>query len=285
MKRSTILPMGKNSKKIWLSGFVCVLVVLSSSVTFAMDPLGPPITNLEPGQFQLGFEYSRSSIDFQLVNGKGAESINGSPSNSGKAIPVELNDFEQNSSYVNFGYGVDYNWEVFVRLSSTKAKFGDSISKQSEEFESDNTPAFGGGIKATFFEKDYLKIGGIVQANWNKFCGKLNAPLWYSPHFIETDSTEIQITLGASYMWIDGIWIYGGPLFHFISGEFHETYVEEAETGEFLLSEYSWDIEQDSMYGGYIGTQVEIGKNCFLNIEYQFTGAADAFGAGLVLGF
>ena len=42
---------------------------------------------------------------------------------------------------------------------------------------------------------------------------------------------------------------------------------------------------QDSMYGGYLGTQMEIGKNCYFNIEYQFTGGANAFGAGILLGF
>ncbi len=284
MKRDFSLPKGKNLKKFWLSGFVCLYVLLSGSVTFALDPLGPSITNLEPGQFQLGFEYCSSSMDLKLNSGKWMEKILGDVT-SGTAVSLVLNDFEQNNSYVNLAYCVDYNWEIFLRLNRTKAEFGDSLLKQGEEFKSDSKPAFGGGIKATLFEKNYLRIGGLIQANMASYSGQLNSSLFETPHFIETDITEIQIAIGADYMIMDNIWIYGGPTMHFVSGEYSDTYIEEAGSGGLLLSEYTWDIEQDSSYGGYIGTQVGIGKNCFLNVEYQFTGGANAFGAGILLGF
>jgi hypothetical protein len=282
MKRGTYLPKGKN---LWLTGFVFLFIISNSSITFALDPLGPPKTNLVPGQFQLGLEYSRSNMDFQLIDGEWTETIYGSFNDSGTTIDLVLKDFEQNSSYIYLGYGIDYNWEIFVRLSSTKAEFGDSLLKLNEKFESDSKPAFGGGIKATLFENYNFKIGGIVQANMSSHSGQLYSPLWEVPHFVESDITEIQIALGASYMWIDGICIYGGPIMHLISGEYTDTYIEEAEIGGLLLSEYTWDIEQDSMYGGYLGTEVEIGKNCYFNVEYQFTGAADAFTAGILFGF
>ena len=284
MKRDFSLPKGKNIQKRCLSGFVCILVLLSGSATFAMDPLGPSITNLEPGQLQLGIEYCSSSMDFKLDNGQWLEKSLGELQ-SGAAVSLVLNDFEQNNSYVNLGYCVDYNWEIFLRLNRTKAEFGDSLLKQAEQFESDSKPAFGGGIKATLFEKNYLRIGGLVQANMASYSGQLNSPLFETPHFIETDITEIQIAIGADYMLMDNIWIYGGPIMYFVSGEHSDTYIEEATTGGLLLSEYTWDIEQDSTYGGYIGSQVEIGKNCYFNVEYQFTGGANAFGAGILLGF
>ncbi len=285
MKRGTALPKPKKLGEIWLLGFTFVLVVLSSSAAFALDPLGPPVATLEPGQIQLGLDYSNSTMDLLLDNGKWVETIYGSFNDAGRAISLTLDGFEQNNSYINLGYGVDYNWEAFVRLSKTKAEFGGALINEGESFESDSVPAFGGGIRATFLEEGYLKIGGIVQANMAHYNGKLNAPQWDVPHFVETDITEIQITIGASYMWIDGIWIYGGPLMHFISGEYTDTHIEEADIGGLLLSEYSWDIEEDSMYGGYFGTQVDIGEDCSLSIEYQFTGAADAFGASIVLRF
>ncbi len=285
MKRGNALPKPKNLEVTWLLGFAFILVVLSSSAAFALDPLGPPVTTLEPGQIQLGLEYSSSKTDFILKNGKWIETLYGSFNDAGRAISLTLDGFEQNNSYINLGYGVDYNWEAFVRLIRTEAEFGGSLINVGEEFESDSVPAFGGGIRATFFEGEYLIIGGIAQANMSHYNGKLSAPQWDVPHFVEADITEIQITIGASYMWIDGIWIYGGPLMHFISGEYYDTYIEEADIGGLLLSEYSWDIEEDSMYGGYFGTQVEIGEDCSLNIEYQFTGAADALGASIVLRF
>jgi hypothetical protein len=285
MKRDSLLPNGKNIKRIRLSYFVCILVLFSSPATFALDPIGSTITSLQPRQFQLGIEYCRSSMDLQLNSGQWTETLYGSFNDAGTAVSLVLNDFEQTNTYVNIGYCFDYNWEIFVRMNRTKAEFGDSLIKAGESFESDSKPAFGGGIKATLFENNLLKIGGLVQANMASYSGQLYSPSWELPHFVETDITEIQIAIGANYMLMDKIWIYGGPVMHFISGEYSDTYVEEFDTGGLLLSEYTWDIEQDSMYGGYIGTQMEISRNCFMNIEYQFTGGATAFGAGILLGF
>ena len=285
MKRETDLLKSIDMEKIWLSGFTFAIIILSGSVSFALDPLGPPVASLEPGQSQFGIDYSQSEMDIKLKKGSWLESIDGSFHDTGLANSLTLKDFETNSTYLNFGYGVDYNWEIFIRLSSTKAEFGDSLWQQGEEFESESVPMFGGGIKAIFFEEDDLKIGGLVQANWSHYNGILNAPQWDAPHFVETDFLEVQITLGATYMFYDGIWIYGGPLIHFVDGDIAETYVEEAETGGLLLAEWQYDIEQDSMYGGYIGTTVEIDEFNSLNFEYQFTGSANALGASYVLKF
>lgn len=284
MKRELSLLKTKKNIKFWLSSLVCIYILLNSSVAYAMDPLGPSTNNLEPGQIQLGLEYCSSSMDLKLNNGQWLEKSLGELT-SGTAVSLVLKDFEQNNTYVNLAYGVDYNWGIFLRLNRTKAEFGDSLLKQGEQFESDSKPAFGGGIKATLFEKNYLRIGGLVEANMASYSGQLDSPLFETPHFIETDITEIQIAISADYMIMDNIWIYGGPIMHFVSGEYSDTYIEEAGTGGLLLSEYTWDIEQDSLYGGYLGTQVEIGKNCYFNIEYQFTGGANAFGAGILLGF
>ena len=188
MKRDTFFPKGKNNKKIPLSVFVCVLILLIGSAGFAMDPLGSPTTNMEPGQFRVGVEYCSSSMDLQLINGKWFEKLYGSFNDSGTAISLVINDFEQTNTYVNLGYCIDRNWEIFVRLNRTKAEFGDSLLKLGEKFESDSKPAFGGGIKATLFERKYLKIGGVVQANMASYSGQLFTPQWQLPHFVETGS-------------------------------------------------------------------------------------------------
>jgi hypothetical protein len=284
MKRDLSLSKDKKYKQFLFLSFVCMYVLFCGSVTYALDPLGPSITNLNPGQLQLGLEYYRSSMDLKLDNGKWLEQTPSSVT-SGTAVSLVLKDFEQNNGYVNIGYCIDYNWEIFFRLNRTKAEFGDSLLRQGEEFESDSKPAFGGGIKATLFEKNYLRIGGLVQANMASYSGQLNSPLLGMPHFIETDITEIQIAIGADYMVMDNIWIYGGPIMHFVSGEHSDTFISLTESDSLLLSEYTWDIEQDSSYGGYFGTQVEIAKNCYFNAEYQFTGGANAFGAGILFGF
>ena len=55
--------------------------------------------------------------------------------------------------------------------------------------------------------------------------------------------------------------------------------------GELLNSEYSWDINEDSVFGGYVGAQLEVAEGCSVNGEYQKTAAADAFGASILWRF
>jgi hypothetical protein len=55
--------------------------------------------------------------------------------------------------------------------------------------------------------------------------------------------------------------------------------------GQLLNSQYTWDINEDSVFGGYLGVQLEFTEGCFVNVEYQKTAAADAFGASLMFRF
>ena len=138
------------------------------------------------------------------------------------------------------------------------------------------------------FDKSFycFQIGGLFQANWAKFDGKLYAEHWAASDFVEIDMAEIQIAVGMNCMLSDQVSVYGGPFFHFIDGELYDTFSEvDAETGGLLTSEYLWNIEQDSVFGGYLGAQMELAENCFLNIEFQHTTAADAFGASIAWRF
>jgi len=286
MKKVKALPKSVNRRKICLSALVFVIIILSGPVSFALDPLGPPAANLERGQHRIGIDYSQSKMDLQITEWKGIQYIYGAYETSGTvSSPPPLKDLKQRSDYINLGYSVYRNWDIFLRLSRTKAEFGDSLWQQAEEFESESVPMYGGGIKATFYEGDYLKIGGLVQANWAHYDGQLDTTLWETAHYIVMDFTEIQIALGASYMLLDGLSIYGGPLMHLVNGEIEETYVEEADIGGLGYWEWTSDIKEDSTYGGYIGSELEIGKKYAANIEYQFTGGGSAFCAGFIIKF
>jgi hypothetical protein len=51
---------------------IAVLILcLSSSITMALAPIGPPVVNLEKGQWSIGFDYSDTEIDFKLKNIQG----------------------------------------------------------------------------------------------------------------------------------------------------------------------------------------------------------------------
>ena len=54
---------------------------------------------------------------------------------------------------------------------------------------------------------------------------------------------------------------------------------------ENYYSNYSYDIDESSIFGGYLGAQIDIAKDISFNIEYQHTAFADALGMNLLWRF
>lgn len=272
--------------KLYMSVFTSIICGFYCSVAFALDPLGPPSSDIEQGQFKIGTDYSHSNMDLKLNNGIVIEYLDGFFYGWDEAVDLTLKNFKVNRGYANLGYGIADNFEAFFRLGGSSAEFGDSIWEDSEKFDSRAEPAAGFGVKATFFEEHNLKLGGLIQANWAGYDGKLNAKHWASSDFVEIDITEIQFAVGVTCILSYRVSVYGGPFLHFIDGELNDVYSEvDTDTGGLLTSDYSWDIEQDSTFGGYLGTQMELAENCSLNIEFQHTAAANAFGASIAWRF
>jgi hypothetical protein len=272
--------------KFYMSALISIILGFYCPGVFALDPMGPPSTDIEQGQFKLGAEYSHSNMNLELNNGIWIEYLDGIFYDEGDAVDLTIKNFKTNRGYINIGYGIVDNCETFLRLGGSKARFGDSIWEDSEKFNSRAEPAIGLGVKATFFEEYNLKLGGLLQANWAGYDGKLNAKHWASPDFVEADIAEIQIAVGLTCALSDCVSVYGGPFLHFIDGELEDIFSEvDPVSGGLLKSKYSWDIEQDSTFGGYLGTQMELAENCSLNIEFQHTAAADAFGANVFFRF
>lgn len=276
----------RNTRILRLVSAALIAVGLSRPSALALDPMGPPAAGLEQGQFKAGVEFSYSEMDLELSNGSWVEFLDGAFLDAGEATSFTLKDFEVAKTFVNFGYGFADVCEGFLRLGGTKGEFGDSIWLDSEEFNSGNELAVGGGLKATFFEEGGLRLGGLIQGSWAEYHGQLDAPHWAAPDYVEMDLTEVQIAAGATYTWADRFSVYGGPFFHFVSGNLDDTVSEvDAISGGLLNSEYVWDVDEDSVFGGYLGAQLEVGENCSVNVEYQKTAAADAFAAGILWRF
>ncbi|NQT00511.1 MAG: hypothetical protein HQ580_00665 [Planctomycetes bacterium] len=278
MKKETFVLKAGN---IWLLSFI---VMMSCSTVFALDPMGPPVADLRQGQLKEGIEYSYSTMDVKLHEGKWIEHFDGVFNDSGEATSLTLKDFKMNKVYFNLGYGFTDNLDAFLRLGATTATFGDSIWEDAEKFDSNVDSTIGGGIKATFYEDDKLKVGGLLQASWGEFDGKLNASHWSAADFVEISMAEVQIAVGPTYKLDDHVSIYGGPFWHFITGDLDDE-VNEAIGGGLLNSQFSWDIDDSSTFGAYIGTQIDINENTSLNIEYQHTAESDAFVAGFLWRF
>ncbi|MBN1973120.1 MAG: hypothetical protein JW787_05740 [Sedimentisphaerales bacterium] len=276
----------RRGEKLLSLMLVLVTACLWNSEAFSMDLMGPPTASLEQGWFNAGIEYTNTKMDLELYNGVYSEYLDGIFDNWGEALDITLKDLKINRTYARVGYGITDNAEVFLRLGGMNAKFGDAIWEDSEKFSSGAEFAAGAGVKLTFYEEDNLKLGGLFQFNGASFDGQLEASHWASSDFVEVDIGEVQLAVGASCECNEHLTIYGGPFLHFVGGQIDDQYSEvDSGTGGLLTSKYSWDIEEDSVFGGYFGAQMNFNENCSFNLEYQQTSDARAFGIGLIFKF
>jgi opacity protein-like surface antigen len=278
----------EHSKWICVLGFVLIIVCLDEPAAFALSPMGPPTAGLKQEDFKIGADFSHSKMDLEFNDGKYVEYLDGWIDASGAESDLKLKDVEINTVYVNLGYGITDNFEVFLRLGGSNAKFnGSTFWPSGDDYDSNTDFAIGGGIKTTFFEEDKLKIGGLIQIGWSELDGAIRPKEWpVADDTVQFDLIQVQIAVGPSYELTERILIYGGPFLHFVRGDWEDVYNQvDPVTGGLLTSQLSWTVEEDSNFGAYIGTQMEIAENSSFMIEYQHTSAADAVGASVAVRF
>jgi hypothetical protein len=94
------------------------------------------------------------------------------------------------------------------------------------------------------------------------------------------DITQVQIAVGPTCRLTEQLSIYGGPFLHLVNGNLDDRFSEWTDEG-LLTSHYSWNVQEDSILGAYIGAQVDLTDNCCFSIECQLTSAAEAAAMGL----
>lgn len=268
---------------------VLVIACLCGSVTFALDPIGPPAVDLKQGQLGSQIGYSFTRMDFDLDNGKWKRRLAGIPGGAGDAVPSSIEGFEAHKAYAGLEFGADDNGTLFLRLGATKATFGDSIWDADEELDGSIDFTVGGGAKATLLEHGDMKLGVVLQANWSRFDGKLGADNWRADHVVGIDLAEVQIAAGAVHKWAEGRWIYGGPFVYYVKGEYEDTSTEVIVIDTPVLAsvlaewDYTWQIENGPVFGFFLGAKLELTEDSILNLEYQYSSDASVFAASLVL--
>lgn len=218
---------------------IIVIVFLLCSPLWALTYMGPPTSNVKEGDFILGFDYSDSETDIQW---------------SGNGDKGTLKDVESDLYLGKVGLGIADGFEFFGRFGTSE------IEDTGNEF------AWGLGTKATFGQKGNISWGALFQylslygEDAQNFGGySLDGNL---------DFHEFQFAVGPTYQ-INELSIYGGPFLHFIEGDADLNIVG---------STYSYDVEQDSEFGGYVGICWQFSKVSSLHVEYQLTDDAQAFG-------
>ena len=278
------IPAKADMRKIRLFGFALLIFGLCGSNAFSLDLMGPPTAEIEKGMFRAGIDYTFSDMDLELIEGEGTTFRNGELLGSGPAASQTISGFEVNTLYATIGYGVFENCEAFLRMGAANATFGDSLWDEGEDYDSNIDFAIGAGIKMNFYKGFDWKIGGVIQINRAELDGKLDSSSWIipQPQLVDISTTEIQIAIGATYMYSSRLSIYGGPFAHFISGDFDFQF--NRVTDEFFdVGEFSWEINEGPIYGGYLGAQYELSQNIAANIEFQNSSDATVFGLSLLM--
>ena len=283
-------------KRIALLAFVLMVVGMSSSAVYALPPMGPPKALLGQDRWEVGIEYGHREMDLEAV-GK-VRDIQIDP----EFITVRkgkhnIDNLKSNIVLGRAGYGINDDWDAFVRLGLVDAKGDieqtfpdDATSFKYKDFDGNIGFAWGLGTRATFWQDEHVSWGGLFQMTWEKpdesdislsgdtnFSGTAEIEIW-----------EVQIALGPTVRLVDGFCIYGGPFLHYVNGDL-DLSGKTVDTGTKMRVEASGDIEEKSQLGGYFGAYWDMEKLAkglpAINLELQLTGDATAIGLGSVWKF
>jgi hypothetical protein len=220
-----------------------LLVFGLTGSALALAPMGPPTAGLKTGQFRVGIDYSYSEEDMDVED-------------------ETLDKVTSNMVFANLGYGIMDEWEIFGRLGMADIQ-ADDILDSGVDFSGDFKFAWGVGTKYTFLKQESLDWGFLFQVT------SVDSDDTVGGTDIDIDYYDWEFAVGPTWKLNDTWSIYGGPFVHFIDGDVD---IEGYDSG---------DLEEDSMWGGYVGAEAELCQNTSLFGEFQFTGGGWAFGTGI----
>ncbi len=259
------------------------------STSFALDPLGSASDKLKKGQFGIGIDYSDSDMD---INAKGRSNLAIYNLTIGSLVGIQsekqrldLDGVEVQKAYASLGYGITDNLEAFLRLGAADADWRD---------DGDTHFSFGLRTGLTLYQKDAFQLSATAQYSWAEsefdslplttVVGGISYPLSMSGRI---SMHEIQIAMGPTYKLTEGISLYGGGFFHLMDGSL-DLKGSATTTGipQFRYDlDSSYDIDQVSELGVYIGTRIKTTNDISYSIEYQHTNSADAIAMRLLWRF
>jgi hypothetical protein len=274
--------------KLQLTGAIIVLCFCCSA-GFALDPLGSASDKLQKGQFGIGVDYSDSDMDFKA---KGRSNLAIYNVTLGSLIGtlserqrLNLDGVEVQKTYANLGYGITDNLEAFLRLGAADADWRD---------DGDTHFSFGLRTGVTFYKKDALQLSALAQYSWAQsefdslplatVVGGTSYPLFMSGRL---SMHEIQIAMGPTYDLTDSVSLYGGGFFHLMDGTLDlQGSATTVGIPQFRYDlDSSYDIDQVSELGVYIGARINTANDISCSIEYQHTNSADAIAMRLLWKF
>ena len=243
--------------------FVFIVVGLLCSSVFAIAPLSEPTSGLSKGQLGVGVDYGYSKTDIELSHGR---SPGGGPS-------MTLNNVKTNLVTAILGYGATENVDLFLRVGGGSVRSSDSENGTTIKTNSDYRGyALGWGVKATLYQQEKVEWGAMYQMLWTRDIERIR--LAGNEWDAEFDMIEYQLAFGPSYQLTDRVSIYGGPFARILDGEVDAKRRNAAGI-------ISYDIDEGSVFGGFIGTTIDVTDTIDFSFLWQHTASSDTIGLNL----
>lgn len=242
--------------------WVCLTVCSGSAL--ALDFIGPPVSELEKGQWALSGTYSDSEVDFEINEGlEGSRSISG----------WKFRDVESRKLYPSFHYGWTENIDLIFSVGVVETNMGDRYTESTDSY-----VEF--GFKTTLLKKERWSFGIAGQGSWSRSHFKEFNQLdgLYGSSYSEPftlDLWEFLFAAGPSCYVTDQLNFYGGPFVHFIDGRMKFDDLPAGLISLNPLIEGTYDVDEISVWGGFVGAQYELSDNLLLSAEYQATQSND----------
>lgn len=245
------------------------ILLLFFSVAMA-GTIGNPTATVEQGSFRVGAEIDLTERDIEDDDG-------------GESVEAESNRY-----IVRGTYGISDQINVYAKLGMADCTLDDL------DFEGDNEVTYGGGLKATIYDEDELKIGVVVQLayfssedSYEEDTYEEDSYDYYYYHDsyscsysedIELTWWEYEIAVGASYEGLENFVPYGGIFYSKIDGEAKSKYKSKynyewedyygtySDSGSDSGSETS-DFEESDSIGIFVGADYAVSEQFNLGAE------------------
>lgn len=232
---------------------IALTTITFAGSAWALTPMGPPTAQLKSGQVGFAATYGYSENDIVISN-RGAK--------------LTYDDFELQTQLATISWGLaTERAEVFARLGTSSIE----IEDQADDFRSGIEFAGGIGARITTNLGNALSWGVLGQCTW--YQGEDDWVVLGDAGNAEIDAYEIQVAAGPCWK-SENLCIYGGPFAHIVEGDLD---LDVAGVTR------SYDIDEDSGFGGYVGLTAKLRPELSAIAEFQITADAYLITAGVTL--
>lgn len=255
---------------------VTIGIMLMGTQVLAFDFMGPPTSRLkDSGKFSVAGEYFWSKMEID------ADSLPELDLTSDT-----ITDYEIEKITGNLALGMGRGSELFFRfgVAETDPDNNDDWGSIPDNAGcSDEVLVLGGGAKWTLYDGAGFGWGLLTQVSWAEydFDGRSFSVNGHAVTLTpELEIFEVQIATGPALELNDAITFFGGPFLYFLNGD-----ADFEGTIDGSQSAITAELDQESLLGGYIGADIELGENAIVSFEVQTTSGSYGMGGQLVWKF